>query len=235
MDTSVTDLVEALQGILRRIDSAGDEPRVDLNDIWAAAGKPKGRSPRQWRRSTLGQAAVDSLRRPAGSRARGDLPRYRRPQGPRPGRRRGRGGLRGHARPRGRRGRPGRAGSSTTSPTSAGSSTRRRGGRPRPSWSGNSIACRSTPSTGCARASSTPGPAPTPGRATPGCPAHPRGAPRTTRARTADRGSRSSSPRPARTAGSATYAGGVDGGGRAGRRDASARRSSTTGAASPRA
>src|SRR4051812_33177664 len=34
---------------------------VDLHELWDAAGRPPGRSPRQWRRSTLGQSAVALL------------------------------------------------------------------------------------------------------------------------------------------------------------------------------
>ncbi len=32
---------------------------IDLSVVWDEAGRPRGKSPRSWRRSTLGQAAVD--------------------------------------------------------------------------------------------------------------------------------------------------------------------------------
>ena len=104
-------------------DDLAPGPRVDLDDLWDGAGRPKGRSPRSWRPLDPRPGRRRSLRRPAGRRARGDLPRPRRPQGPRPGRRRGRGGLRGHARPRGSSRPASTRWISTTSPTFAGSST----------------------------------------------------------------------------------------------------------------
>ena len=33
-------------------------PRGDLTHLWEAAGRPRGRSPRSWRRTTLGRAAI---------------------------------------------------------------------------------------------------------------------------------------------------------------------------------
>lgn len=36
-----------------------ESPHSDLKQLWDLAGRPKGRSPRQWRRSTLGRAAVE--------------------------------------------------------------------------------------------------------------------------------------------------------------------------------
>src|SRR5206468_529974 len=36
-------------------------PRNDLTLLWDTAGRPKGRSPRSWRRSTLGRNAIDSF------------------------------------------------------------------------------------------------------------------------------------------------------------------------------
>ncbi len=33
-------------------------PRVDLDDLWDGSGRPRGRSPRSWCRTILGQAAI---------------------------------------------------------------------------------------------------------------------------------------------------------------------------------
>ena len=71
-------LVEALRDRLTQV-APGDEPGIDLNDIWAAAGRPKGRSPRSWRRSTLGKAAIDLF---ASRRGGGPDAIFHHPRGP---------------------------------------------------------------------------------------------------------------------------------------------------------
>lgn len=50
-------LITGLRGQLEPVDAAAR--RGDLTQLWDAAGRPGGRSPRQWRRSTLGRAAVE--------------------------------------------------------------------------------------------------------------------------------------------------------------------------------
>ena len=50
--------VAEVQGREFATDAPDRKYRVDLSDVWNEAGRPKGKSPRSWRRSTLGQAAI---------------------------------------------------------------------------------------------------------------------------------------------------------------------------------